>query len=385
MICNKCNHKLPDDSEFCQYCGNRIEKEEEVQQVDTIEEVKDEIVSSEEHTETPEIDLPNLENTTPEEALKTILKIQAEQTLKNLEKNMHSQPSNEGEADFGLVPEKPIYTLALKSVDGEREYLNRLYTENGVKVKWERQGSTSAEGISGMIDIYNTYLPTGEFYKTIYINMYGAKASQGVPKGFAFVKPEEKRTNPSNIIRNTPKTKSKKKNTLIPFANISAIILSALSILITICLMSIENEINDFIIYKSILLIAYTIFLVFAIISLLKKRFKLLTWLSFTLPWIVGILEFYVAWEYRYYAPYDDDVIIWSNICFTATIIIFAIMLFPTSVAIANAIKNSWHQSVRYHEKCYKRIAKMHTYLEKGIISQEEFERVRSKILKNIE
>lgn len=30
MICNKCNHKLPDDSEFCQYCGSKIENVESV-------------------------------------------------------------------------------------------------------------------------------------------------------------------------------------------------------------------------------------------------------------------------------------------------------------------------------------------------------------------
>lgn len=27
MFCNKCSHKLPDDSEFCQYCGNKLQME----------------------------------------------------------------------------------------------------------------------------------------------------------------------------------------------------------------------------------------------------------------------------------------------------------------------------------------------------------------------
>ena len=191
MKCNKCDHKLPDDSEFCQYCGSKIENYE-IHQEESAEEITKEVFVSDETAEIFESDLPGLENATPKDVLNAIIKIQAEETVKNLKENSKNQPNNEEDADFGLVPEKPIYTLALMSVDGELEYLNKLYTENGVKVKWNRLGSTSVDGVNGLIDIYDTYLPSGEPYKTIYINMYGAKRSEKAPAGFILNNVESK-------------------------------------------------------------------------------------------------------------------------------------------------------------------------------------------------
>ena len=58
MTCYNCGHLLPDDSEFCQYCGKRIEKQTAIQ-----------------------------ENSTTKENLSPVTKIQTEEAVKNLKEN----------------------------------------------------------------------------------------------------------------------------------------------------------------------------------------------------------------------------------------------------------------------------------------------------------
>ena len=164
IICPICEHQLPPDSEFCQYCGSKIIKNPA--------------------TETPKMSFDSAETISGEDALNLVAAVQAQATKEAYEANSKKQPDYEGDFDFGLVPEKPIYTLASKSVDGEIAYLSKLRTPKGEKVKWNRRGSTFVDGINGMVDIYDIYLLSGQKYTTVYINMYGAKASYKVPAVF---------------------------------------------------------------------------------------------------------------------------------------------------------------------------------------------------------
>ena len=100
------------------------------------------------------------------------------------EENEVHQTENLDDAEYGLVPEKPIYT---NGVSGSNAYLERLTTTLGEKLSWERQGSMSVDGINGMIDIYEGYLPSGKRYKTLYVNMYGTTNSITAPKGFKLI------------------------------------------------------------------------------------------------------------------------------------------------------------------------------------------------------
>lgn len=84
--------------------------------------------------------------------------------------------------EYGLVPNKPIYTNGARGSD---RYLSQLKTILGEPLSWNRSGSMSVDGIEGMVDIYDSSLPSGRSYKTLYVNMYGSNNSTTIPRGFS--------------------------------------------------------------------------------------------------------------------------------------------------------------------------------------------------------
>ena len=167
IICPKCNSELPQDSGFCQYCGSKIE-----------------ISSTTIDNTVEENNAPATEEVvmTESEMVAKILASGIVEGQKAKEANKDSQPHNELDSDFGLVPQKPVYTVG---IDEQEKYLKSLRTINGEPIKWNRRGSMSVNGVNGMVDVYDTYLPSGVEYKTIYVNMYGAYNSAFAPKGFS--------------------------------------------------------------------------------------------------------------------------------------------------------------------------------------------------------
>lgn len=66
--------------------------------------------------------------------------------------NAQAETQNFDDPEYGLVPNKPVYT---QGVGGSKQYLSGLKSSLGEELAWNRRGSTSVSGVNGMIDIYD--------------------------------------------------------------------------------------------------------------------------------------------------------------------------------------------------------------------------------------
>ena len=355
MVCSNCNHKLPEDSEFCQYCGKKIEKRSIC---DT------------------DIDVAMTEN-----ALEAILKIQAQSTAKAMEANSQSQPNNENDFDFGLVPQKPIFTLAFQSVDGEEEYLNKLYTVKGEKIGYRRRGSMMVNGINGMVDVYDTFLLTGQPYKTIYINMYGAKQSVKAPVGFVLGTISRTRSFAKATVEKGLETHE------IPVTNTGIFKMCACSLaFVIVAILAVVGCLNTKYKYSEteayyFLSIAFCVLGgLLSIASLKKKKYWHITIPCGEISFLGAIIPllFEAVWNDASWDKETRAFLVFSILCIAILIVSF---LFASVKVVPKAFRSSIH----YKIKSYKKIETLKKMNEQNLLSDEEFKRMKEEILSKIE
>ena len=80
---------------------------------------------------------------------------------------------------FGLDATNPI---PIKGFSGLDHYFERLCLQK--RIRWDRLGSTSADNVNGMIDIYTLTAANGESMGKLYITMYSSETSTKIPEGF---------------------------------------------------------------------------------------------------------------------------------------------------------------------------------------------------------
>lgn len=84
---------------------------------------------------------------------------------------------------YGRTPDKPIF---VNGFGCDKKYLSHLHTLDGVKLAYDRIGSSEVEGICGPVDLYKLLLPDGSVYMQIFLCNYGTRNTADVPKGVLY-------------------------------------------------------------------------------------------------------------------------------------------------------------------------------------------------------
>ena len=69
-------------------------------------------------------------------------------------------------------------------IEGSKEYLSSLRSESNEKLRWKFVETKTVDGVKGEVSIYDSFLPSGDYYKRVYVNKYCAYNSLAIPIGF---------------------------------------------------------------------------------------------------------------------------------------------------------------------------------------------------------
>lgn len=129
----------------------------------------------------------------PRSVMDELMDIPKFREMKGLYDAMHALNEAEGGTDQDVIPEgigefgyDVTNPIPVNTIFGNKAYLGRLRTLDGVKVRYERKGSTGANNIENPIDIYDIF-KGDEFITTLFISPYHKKNSDLAPKGFKLI------------------------------------------------------------------------------------------------------------------------------------------------------------------------------------------------------
>ena len=97
-----------------------------------------------------------------------------------------------------------------------------------------------------------------------------------------------------------------------------------------------------------------------------------------------GFYPLFLSQNFTLY-EYTDDVEMCNTLWLLSNIFLFAASLLPAAWAVIRRSVGRYHKSIRYRERCYQRADKLYGYVEKGILSQQEYEQMKREILKHIQ
>ena len=130
------------------------------------------------------------------------------------------------DSELGLVPNKPIY---VNGTDQQWRYLLDLRSIDGEALKWNFRGSIYINEVQGLVDIYDAYLPSGDEYRTVYMNASGISCPTCAPKGFSHVSAPYMSTSTNHSSENEKPSKGKRKTTCL-------IVVAAIVAMLAICI-----------------------------------------------------------------------------------------------------------------------------------------------------